>query len=158
MKRRRQLATALACGVLLVACAQAREVEPRAEPSAVPQQTQASRFLMEVQSTHRFAQADAAGVELLRVLADRTDPHGLTPEDFAAVRRDLYLHAAALAIQLHALDDASAILQAGLAVEGHDPFRVQLHLRAGEVARMQDDKAASARAFEAASAELEALQ
>jgi hypothetical protein len=74
------------------------------------------------------------------------------------VRRDIYLQAAELALQARDLDQAQDILRAGLAVEGHDPFRVQLYLLAASLAKRQADKPGQDRAFEGARAELDRLQ
>jgi hypothetical protein len=144
----------LACGAL-AACARS-EPEPSVASVTVAQ-TETARFLIAVEAQHRQA-SGRLGLDRLLALADQTAAHGLSAAELAAVRRDLYGHAARIALELQAHAEAHALIQKGLALEGNDPFRVQLHVLAADLSVAQANDEAKADALSAARAALDALK
>jgi hypothetical protein len=92
-------------------------------------------------------QADAArsretrerAVEALRSLAREQAPRGVTPEDAARLRHDLYLRCARLAYDLERFEDAAVIANQGLFISARDPMRVQLLIMLGQARRATGD-------------------
>lgn len=138
----------------LAACAKAPD--PRDESPDGPQSTSARAFLASVGAAHAKAdraltdQAREAALTSLKTLAVGTAHGALSAQDSAKVRRDLYAHAARVALDLERFEAASALIQQGLALEGNDPFRTQLLLLDVETQRALHDTAAEAAAVRAA--------
>jgi len=96
------------------------------------------------------AEAREAALTSLQTLASGPAHGALSAQDSAKVRRDLYAHAARVALDLERFEVASRLIQQGLALEGSDPFRTQLLLLDVETQRALRDTAAEAAAVRAA--------
>lgn len=157
--------------LLLIAagCAQAPH-EPEEEQAvrhSVSDQAQApapenaaSAWLADVRAAHGVADGareraeKAAALATLRTAIAQPIPLAVAQDDATRVRRDLYTHAAQLALDLELAADADALIRDGLALPGSDPFRAQLLLLAVEVRRAQHDTDGEAKALQAARTEL----
>ena len=155
------LGVALALSLVLAACAQAPGEAPSGSPPApVRRASPADDWLDVVRVAHDWADEEgtpqdrADAQEALLGIADRPSPSALAPGDALSVRRDLYVRAARLALDRQSYDEAGAIVQRGLALEGSDPFRSQLLLMAVETARARRDPKAELEALRRAREDL----
>lgn len=140
---------------LLQACAQA----PREEPSQLTPPP-ATEWLSKLRAAHSAAdtasstEARTSALEVLRALADEAAPSAVSSGDAAAMRRDLYGRAARLALALDRPVDAKGLIEAGLLLDGRDPFRSQLLVLSVETQRALGDEAAALEAERLARDEL----
>lgn len=74
-------------------------------------------------------------ISVLRALATETAPDPVSSADAAAMRRHLLGRAARLALTIERPAQAAELIQQGLALAGHDPFRSQLLVLAVEAQR-----------------------
>lgn len=146
--------SALTLILALAACAKAPDA--RDEPPDRPRPTDAGAWLASVGAAHANAdgaltpEAREAALTSLRTLAAGAAHGALSAQEGAKVRRDLYAHAARVALDLGRFEAASTLIQQGLALEGSDPFRTQLLLLDVETQRARHDTAAEAAALRAA--------
>jgi hypothetical protein len=98
-----------------------------------------------------------AGLALLNGTLERQVPIGVESWHKITMRRDLYGHAARLALALKRNDEASRLIAAGLAVgePADDPMHTQLLILAIELAQVSGDPEAEANARRQARAALE---
>jgi len=148
------LLSALTLIIALAACAKAPDAHD--EPPNSQQSATAGAWLASVGAAHAKAdgaltpEAREAALTSLQTLAAGTAHRALSAQDGAKVRRDLYAHAARVALDLERFEVARALIQQGLALEGSDPFRTQLLLLDVETQRALHDTAAEAAALGAA--------
>jgi hypothetical protein len=148
------LVTTLALFVALAACAKAPD--ERDEPPTTQKSTNAGPWLASVGAAHAnadgalTAEAREAALTSLQTLASGPAHGALSVQESAKVRRDLYAHAARVALDLERFEAASTLIQQGLALEGSDPFRTQLLLLDVETQRALRDTAAETAAVRAA--------
>jgi hypothetical protein len=127
-----------------------------------PYRLQAVRWIRDVRQAHleadRLAEAGEgeAALALLKTTLDQQPPIGVGFGHRQTMRRDLYGHAARLALALKRNDEASRSIAAGLAIDesGDDPFHTQLLFLAVELAQAQKDPRAEAAAQQALRAAL----
>lgn len=124
---------------------------------------QALRWVKDVRQAHldadRLAAAGdgAAALARLKTVIEQQAPISVGAWHRSTMRRDLYGHAARLALALKRNDEASRLLDAGLAIEerGDDPFYTQLLFLAVELAQAKNDPRAEATARQELRAALE---
>jgi hypothetical protein len=139
------------------ACAQAPHDEPSGPTIA---RFSAGAWLGKLHAAHAAAdaassvEAQASALDALSALASEAAPESVAAADAAAMRRDLYGRAARLALRLGRFEDAEALIQRGLDLEGRDPFHTQLLLLSVETRRALGDEPAARQAEQRAREEL----
>lgn len=149
-------ALAIIAIVLLAACAKA----PDGGDDTPAVRHRAGAWLAHVREAH--AAADAAdtpplrqqALAALRMLASGAAPQALPPAETDSVRRDLYAHAAQLALELRYFQLAEELASEGLSLEGSDPFRIQLLIVAAQAYHALGHAQAEAKALQLAREEL----
>jgi hypothetical protein len=111
---------------------------------------------LEADRLERMGEIQAALALLNRTL-ERQVPIGVGSWHKSTARRDLYGHAARLALALKLSDEASRLIEAGLAVgeRADDPLHTKLLILAIDLAQASDDPEAVAKARREARAALE---
>jgi hypothetical protein len=149
----------------LSACAKAPEDDEGAasrsqvltvDLTSEPYRLQALRWVKDVREAHlvadRFAEEGdvEAALTLLKTTLERQAPMSVGSWYRSTMRRDLYGHAARLALALQRNDEASRLIEAGLAIEepGDDPFHTQLLFLAVQLAQAENDPQAEAKALQ----------
>jgi hypothetical protein len=139
------------------ACARAPHDEPSGHTIA---QVSAGAWLGKLHAAHAAAdaatsaEAQASALDVLSALGSEAAPEGVAAADAAAMRRDLYGRAARLALRLGRFEDAEALIQRGLGLDGRDPFHTQLLVLSVETRRALGDEPAAREAERIAREEL----
>jgi len=146
-----------ALALLCLVCACASETSPVHEQP--PKLDPPTSFVARARLAHEAAEGATSAPSVERAVSDLVALAGqanehLGPDDAAAVARDLYGHAAKLAMSLAQLERAGELITRGLSLPGRDPFRVQLWLLEVERSRLLHDAPAEARSITEARGEL----